>query len=141
MDSKASAKWTGSFKEGSGEVSTASGALTGASYRYAARFEGAAGLNPEELLGAAHAACFSMAVSAELGRLGITAKSIKTAATVTLSKSDPGFAVTRSHLDVLVEAPGAERAMVEAATEAAKKGCPLSKVLKAEVTMSARYEV
>ena len=141
MDSKASAQWTGSLKEGNGEVSTASGALTSAGYRYPARFEGAKGLNPEELLGAAHASCFSMAVSAELGKAGITPKAIKTNATVTLEKDGPGFAVQKSHLDVLVEAPGADKKKVQAATEAAKVGCPMSKVIKAEITMSARYEV
>lgn len=141
MESKASAKWTGSLKEGNGEVSTASGALTSAGYRFPARFEGAKGLNPEELLGAAHASCFSMAVSAELGKAGITAKAIKTNATVTLDKDGPGFAVTKSHLDVVIEAPGADKKKVEAATEAAKSGCPMSKVIKAEISMSARYEV
>lgn len=122
-------------------MSTASGALSSAGYRYPARFEGAKGLNPEELLGAAHAACFSMAVSAELGKAGITPKVIKTNATVTLGKDGEGFAVKKSHLDVVVEAPGADRKKVEAATEAAKVGCPLSKVIKAEITMSAKYEV
>ena len=141
MESKASAQWTGSLKEGNGEVSTASGALSSAGYRFPARFEGAKGLNPEELLGAAHAACFSMAVSAELGKAGITPKAIKTNATVTLDKDGPGFAVTKSHLDVVVEAPGADKKKVEAATEAAKTGCPMSKVIKAQITMNARYEV
>lgn len=143
MDSRASAQWTGSLKEGGGEVSTASGALTSAGYRFPARFEGAKGLNPEELLGAAHAACFSMAVSAELGKVGITVKAVKTNATVTLAKDGEGFAVKKSHLDVVVEAPGADQQKVQAATEAAKAGCPLSKVLKgsAEVTMNAKYEV
>ena len=141
MQSKASAMWTGNLKEGSGEVSTGSGALTSAGYRFPARFEGAKGLNPEELLGAAHAACFSMAVSAELGKIGITPKAIKTNATVTLDKDGPGFAVTKSHLDVVIEAPGADQKKVEAATEAAKTGCPLSKVIKAQISMTARYEV
>lgn len=141
MESKASAQWTGSLKEGNGEVSTASGALAQAGYRFSARFEGAKGLNPEELLGAAHAACFSMAVSAELGKAGITPKAVKTNATVTLDKDGPGFAVTKSHLDVVVEAPGSDKKKVEAATEAAKAGCPLSKVIKAQITMNARYEV
>jgi lipoyl-dependent peroxiredoxin len=141
MESKASAQWTGSLKEGNGEVSTASGALAQAGYRFPARFEGAKGLNPEELLGAAHAACFSMAVSAELGKAGITPKAVKTNATVTLDKDGSGFAVTKSHLDVVVEAPGADKKKVEAATEAAKAGCPLSKVIKAQISMSARYEV
>ena len=141
MESKASAQWTGSLKEGNGEVSTGSGALSAAGYRYPARFEGAKGLNPEELIGAAHASCFSMAVSAELGRAGITPKSVKTQATVTLEKGAQGFDITKSHLDVVVTAPGADEAKVKAATEAAKAGCPVSKVLKAAVSMSARYEV
>jgi len=140
MESKASAQWAGSLKEGNGEVSTASGALSSAGYRYPARFEGAKGLNPEELIGAAHASCFSMAVSAELGRAGITPKSVKTQATVTLEKGEKGFDITRSHLEVVVSAPGADQEKVKAATEAAKAGCPVSKVLKAQISMSARYE-
>jgi lipoyl-dependent peroxiredoxin len=142
MNSTASARWQGGFKDGKGEVSTGSGTLQAASYAVPARFEGQKGLNPEELLGAAHASCFSMAVSAELGKAGITPRSIETKATVSLEKAEVGFEVKRSHLEVVVQAPGADRAKVEAATEAAKTGCPLSKALRAiEVTMSARYEV
>lgn len=141
IDSKASVEWTGGLKDGAGKVSTASGVLNGAAYGFGSRFGGEKGLNPEELLGAAHAACFSMAVSAELGKAGITPKSIKTNATVTLDKEGEGFAVKKSHLDVVVSAPGADQAKVQAATEAAKAGCPLSKVIKAEVSMTAKYEV
>lgn len=141
MESKASAQWAGGLKDGTGEVSTASGVLASAAYRFATRFEGAKGLNPEELLGAAHAACFSMAVSAQLGDAGITPKSVKTQCTVTLSKVGEGFEITESHLDTVVSAPGADQAKVEKAVEAAKAGCPLSKVIKAKVTMSAKYEV
>jgi osmotically inducible protein OsmC len=141
MNSKASAQWTGSLREGTGNVSTDSGALARVPYTFATRFAGQKGLNPEELLGAAHSACFSMAISAELGRAGITPKSVRTQATVTLDKDGEGLSITESHLDVIVEAPGADRAKVEAATEAAKAGCPLSKVIRAKVTMNAQYEV
>src|SRR4051812_31634690 len=107
MNSKASAQWDGSLKDGSGNISTDSGALSKVAYSFGTRFGGQKGLNPEELLGAAHAACFSMAVSAELGKAGITPKAVRTQATVTLDKDGEGFSVTESHLDVAVEAPGA----------------------------------
>ena len=105
---------------------------------YGARFEGTPGTNPEELLGAAHAGCFSMALSLQLGEAGIRPERIETKCTITFEKLDTGFTITRSHLDVAVRAPGADRAKFEAAAQNAKAGCPLSKVLKAEISMDAR---
>src|SRR4051795_5715481 len=102
MNQKATAQWAGSLREGGGNVSTDSGALSKVPYTFATRFGGQKGLNPEELLGAAHSACFSMAVTAELGRAGITPKAVRTQATVTLDKDGEGFAITESHLDVVV---------------------------------------
>ena len=140
MQNKASAQWEGTLKEGRGQISTASGALTNAPYTFATRFGGQRGLNPEELIGAAHSACFSMAVSGALTEAGITAKKISTQATVTLEKTGPGFEIIASHLDVIIEAPGADRRKIEQAAETAKANCPVSKVLKAKVTMTAMVQ-
>jgi osmotically inducible protein OsmC len=122
-------------------VSTGSAVLANVPYTFATRFEGQKGTNPEELIAAAHAGCFAMAFSAQLGEAGVTAKQISASATVTLEKVDGGFAVTSSHLDVTVQAPGANRAAVEKAAENAKAGCPISKLLNARITMEAKYEV
>lgn len=140
MDRKATAAWQGGLKDGKGSISTESQALKGVPYSFAMRFESAPGTNPEELLGAAHAGCFSMALSAQLGEAGIKPERIETKATVTLEKLDSGPTITRSHLDVAVRAPGADRAKFEAAAQKAKDGCPLSKVLKAAITMDARLD-
>jgi osmotically inducible protein OsmC len=141
MQSKASAVWQGGLKDGKGEVSAASGVLSNTPYSFATRFEGKAGTNPEELIAAAHAGCFAMAFSAQLGEAGITPKRIETSATVTLEKTDAGFAVTSSHLVVTAQAPGADRAAVQKAAENAKAGCPISKLLNTKITMEATNQV
>jgi osmotically inducible protein OsmC len=141
MKSKASAVWQGGLKDGKGTISADSGVLSSVPYNFSMRFEGAKGTNPEELVAAAHAACFAMALSAQLGEAGITAKNIASTATVSLEKTDAGFAVTSSHLTVTVQAPGANRAAVEKATENAKAGCPISKLLNAKISLDATYEL
>src|SRR4051812_6485853 len=140
MKRKASAVWRGDLKTGKGVISTESGTLKEAQYSFSARFENGVGTNPEELIAAAHAGCFSMAFSAELGKAGITPKSIQTTATVTLDKTDTGFAVTSSHLDVTASVPGADRNKVLQIAEAAKAGCPISKLLNAKITMTANIQ-
>lgn len=138
MDRKASAAWQGGLKDGKGSLTTESKVLSATPYSFSTRFEGTPGTNPEELLAAAHAGCFSMALSMMLGEAGIVPAQIDTNATVTLEKLDTGFTITRVHLDVSVRAPGADRAKFDASTAKAKVGCPLSRVLKAEITMNAR---
>jgi len=138
MERKATAVWQGGLKDGKGTLTTESKVLSNTPYSYSTRFEGSPGTNPEELLGAAHAGCFTMALSAQLAELGIKSERIETKATITFEKLDTGFTITRSHLDVSVRAPGAERAKFEQATEKAKTGCPMSKVLRAEISMDAR---
>jgi len=132
------AVWRGGLKDGKGMVSTDSGVLSGTPYNFGMRFENEKGTNPEELIAAAHAACFSMALSLFLGEAGMTAESIDTRATVTLEQVAGGFAVTSSHLDTTVKIPGADRAKFEQAAEGAKSGCPISKLLNAKITMDAR---
>jgi lipoyl-dependent peroxiredoxin len=138
MERKATAAWQGGLKDGKGTLTTESKVLSNTPYSFSTRFEGSPGTNPEELLGAAHAGCFTMALSAQLAELGIKSERIETKATITFEKLDTGFTITRSHLDVSVRAPGAERAKFEQATEKAKTGCPMSKVLRAEISMDAR---
>jgi len=138
MIRKASAEWRGGLKDGKGTVSTESGVLSGQAYSFSTRFENAKGTNPEELIAAAHAGCFSMALSAQLGAAGITPESIQTTASVTLEKVGDGFSVTASHLDVTAKIPGAERAAFEKAANEAKAGCPISKLLNAKITMDAK---
>lgn len=137
MQRKGSAHWSGGLKDGKGSVSTASGVLHDTQYSFGTRFENGTGTNPEELIAAAHAGCFSMALSAQLGNAGMTAESIDTTATVTLDKTDAGFSITASHLDVTVKIPGADQAKFEAAAKAAESGCPVSRVLNAKVSMNA----
>jgi len=137
---KASAEWKGGLKDGKGTVSTESGVLTNSPYSFSTRFENAKGTNPEELVAAAHAGCFSMALSAELGKAGITPESIRTTAAVTLEKVGDGFSVTSSDLDVTARIPGGDRAAFQKAADAAKAGCPISKLLNAKITMSAKFE-
>ncbi|HEX7862589.1 MAG TPA: OsmC family protein [Verrucomicrobiae bacterium] len=136
MKRKASAIWQGGLKDGKGTISSDSGVLKQTQYSFGTRFENGPGTNPEELIAAAHAGCFAMAFSAELGKASITPKSIEATATVTLEKSDAGFSVTTSHLDVTASVPGADRAKVQQIAEAAKAGCPISKLLKANITMN-----
>jgi lipoyl-dependent peroxiredoxin len=140
MKRKASAVWHGGIKDGRGSISTASGVLANTQYSFAARFENGVGTNPEELIAAAHAGCFSMALSGQLGAAGLTAETISTEATVSIEKVAEGFAITAVHLDVKAKVPGATpEAFNKAATEA-KEGCPVSKVLNARITMDARLE-
>lgn len=140
MDRKGSAVWTGGLKDGKGTVSTASGVLANTQYSFSTRFENGAGTNPEELIAAAHAGCFSMALSAQLGNANLKPERIETSATVTLEKLESGFAVTKVHLQVNARVPGADRKAFETAANNAKSGCPISKLLKAEITMDAKLE-
>lgn len=140
MKRNASAVWNGDFKDGKGTISTESGVLSGTPYSFAARFEDGSGTNPEELIGAAHAGCFSMALSVQLGQAGLTAESIKTKASVMLEKVDDGFAITSIHLDVNAKVPGATMKAFAIAANNAKAGCPVSKVLNAQITMEANLE-
>jgi osmotically inducible protein OsmC len=138
MKRSGSAVWRGGLKDGKGTVSTESGVLASAPYTFATRFEGQKGTNPEELIAAAHASCFSMALSLFLGEEGMTAESIDTKATVTLEESGGGFAVTASHLETTVRIPDANREKFEKAVETAKSGCPISKLLNAKITLDAK---
>jgi osmotically inducible protein OsmC len=140
MKRKASAIWQGDLKSGKGMISTESGVLSQTQYSFSTRFENGVGTNPEELIAAAHAGCFSMALSAELGKVAMTAESIQTAAAVTLERLESGWTVTQIHLDVSVKIPGADRAAFEAAANAAKAGCPISRLLNATITMDARLQ-
>jgi lipoyl-dependent peroxiredoxin len=135
MKREASARWNGGFKDGSGVMSTSSGAVKDLKYSAGTRFENNPGTNPEELIAAAHAGCFSMAFSVQLGNAGITPESIETRASANFEKIEAGWTVTTIHLAVSVKAPGADAAAVKAAAENAKKGCPVSRLLKAEITM------
>ena len=141
MKRKASAIWQGGLKDGKGTISTESGVLDKTQYSFGTRFENGKGTNPEELIGAAHAGCFSMAFSAELGKTGLTPESIHTTATITMEKTDAGFTVTQSHLDVTIKIPGADKAKVEEIANAAKAGCPISRVLNAKISLTTTIEV
>jgi lipoyl-dependent peroxiredoxin len=138
MTRKASAQWMGSIKEGNGTISTDSGVLLDTPYSFHTRFEDEPGTNPEELIGAAHAGCFSMALSLILGEAGMTARSINTTAAVHLEKAEGGFAITKIHLTVVAQIPGADEAKFQQAAQKAKENCPVSKLFKAEITMEAR---
>ena len=140
MQRKASAVWKGGLKDGKGIVSATSGVLNNTPYSFATRFENTPGTNPEELIAAAHAACFSMALSGQLGGANLTAESISTTATLTMEKLDSGWAITAVHLDVSARVPKADAAAFNKAAENAKSGCPVSKVLKANITMTAKLE-
>lgn len=138
MQRKASALWQGDLKSGNGSISSESGTLKQTQYSFKSRFESGVGTNPEELIAAAHAGCFTMALSAQLGGAGLTAKKLETTATVTLDKVGDGFSITKSHLDLVAEVPGADKAKFDAAVKAAETGCPVSKLFKAEITVNAR---
>ena len=140
MRRKATAVWTGGLKDGKGVISTDSGVLSETQYSFSTRFEEGRGTNPEELIAAAHAGCFSMALSGQLAQAGLTAERIGTTATVRLEKLETGFAITSVHLEVSARVPGADRQAFETAANNAKAGCPVSKVLKAEITMEATLE-
>jgi lipoyl-dependent peroxiredoxin len=138
MQRKAYAAWQGDLRHGKGTLTTESKVLSNTPYSFATRFEASPGTNPEELLGAAHAGCFTMALTHNLGEAGIKPEKIDTAATVTLEKQENGFAITRVHLDVTVKAAGADHAKFNEAAQKAKNNCPLSKVLRAEISMDAK---
>jgi len=140
MQRKANAVWKGGLKDGRGTLSSASGVLKDTKYSFSTRFENEPGTNPEELIAAAHAGCFSMALSAQLGAAGITPEEIATEADVRLEKQEAGFAITAVHLTVRARIPGADEAKFREAAEAAKSGCPVSKVLNARITMDAKLE-
>ncbi|QTF93790.1 OsmC family protein [Halomonas sp. BM-2019] len=135
-----SAEWQGSLQEGQGKVSTASGVLSDTPYNFGQRFENAPGTNPEELIGAAHASCFSMALSLIMGEAGLTPERIATQAEVSLEKGDEGFSITAIHLTTRVTSPGADPAAFEECAEKAKGGCPVSQVLNAKITLDAALE-
>lgn len=140
MKTHGSAVWQGGLKDGKGALSTASGALKDYPYGFAARFEGKPGSNPEELIGAAHAGCFTMALSLILGEAGLTAERMETRADVTLEKLDSGFAITKVHLTLKAKIPGTDKAKFEELAGKAKANCPVSKLLKAEITLDATLE-
>jgi osmotically inducible protein OsmC len=140
MQRKASAVWKGGLKDGKGTVSATSGVLSNTPYSFATRFENTPGTNPEELIAAAHAACFSMALSAQLSGANLTPESISTTATLTMEKLDAGWTITAVHLDVVARVPKADAAAFNTAAEKAKSGCPVSKVLNAKITMNAKLE-
>lgn len=140
MKRKASAIWQGGLKDGNGKISTDSGVLENTQYSFSTRFEEGKGTNPEELIAAAHAGCFSMALSGQLGNAGLTAERINTTAAVTLEKTEAGFTVTQVHLDVSAKIPGATEEAFQTAAGNAKAGCPISRLLKAEITMDAKLE-
>ncbi|MCI0622348.1 MAG: OsmC family protein [Acidobacteria bacterium] len=138
MQRKASAQWQGDLKAGKGSISTESAVLSKTQYSFSTRFENGVGTNPEELIAAAHAGCFSMALSGQLGGAGMTAESIDTTATVTMEKLDAGWTVTKVHLDVRAKIPGADASAFEAAANRAKTGCPISRLLNTTITMEAK---
>ena len=140
MKAHGSAVWSGGLQDGRGAISTHSGALKDYPYGFASRFEGQTGSNPEELIGAAHAACFSMALSMVLGQAGLTAERLETSAEVTLKRQGEGFAITASHLTLSATVPGADDARFQALAADAKANCPVSKLLKAEITLDAKLE-
>jgi osmotically inducible protein OsmC len=137
INRRASAVWQGGLKDGKGAISTASGALKSYPYGFASRFEGTPGTNPEELLGAAHAGCFTMALSLILNEAGLTAERMETTAEVTLAQVDGGYAITAVHLTLTAKVPGTDRATFQELAAKAKAGCPVSKVLKADISLDA----
>ncbi len=140
MERKASAVWKGGLKDGKGEFSSPSGVFSHVPYSFTTRFENAPGTNPEELIAAAHASCFSMALSAQLGAAGFTPESINTTANLKMEKQEAGWAITAIHLDVTGRVPKADDVAFQKAAGEAKAGCPVSKVLKAQITMAAKLE-
>lgn len=140
MKRTASAVWTGGLKDGKGSLSSQSGVLKDTPYGFRMRFEDEPGTNPEELIAAAHAGCFTMALSAQLGEAGMVAERLSTEAAVTLEKKDDGFSITAIHLALVAKIPGAERQAFDAAVDKAKTGCPVSKLLNAQITLEAKLE-
>jgi osmotically inducible protein OsmC len=140
MKRSAQAKWQGDLKSGTGTISTASGTLATTPYSFRSRFEQGTGTNPEELLAAAHAGCFTMALSAQLAEAGLKATSLETSCTITLEQKDGGFAITESHLELKAKVPGATVEAFEKATKAAETGCPVSKLFNTKITLDAHFE-
>ena len=140
MKRTANAQWRGDLKTGKGNISTASGVLSATPYSFQTRFEEGKGTNPEELLAAAHAGCFTMAVSAQLAGAGLTAESLETSCSITLEKQPDGFSITESHLDLKAKVPGATQEQFAAAVNAAKTGCPVSKLYRANITLTSKLE-
>jgi osmotically inducible protein OsmC len=140
MKRTATAMWNGDLKSGKGSISTESGVLSNTQYSFSSRFEQGTGTNPEELIAAAHAGCFSMALSLQLAEQGLVAQSITTKATVTIEKTDAGFTITSSHLELTARIPGASQQAFEKATDNAKDGCPVSKVLDTKITLDRKLE-
>jgi osmotically inducible protein OsmC len=137
---KGSAVWSGGLKDGKGTVSTQSGVLNQQQYGFNTRFEDGAGTNPEELLAAAHAGCFTMALSAQLGEAGMTAQKLETTATVSLDKVEGGFAIPAVHLELVATIPGANEQAFQEAARKAKEGCPVSKLFNANITLDAKLQ-
>jgi len=137
MQRTAKAKWQGDLKTGTGLISTASGVLSDTAYSFHTRFEDGKGTNPEELLAAAHAGCFTMALSNQLGQAGLTAESLETTCTITLGKTDTGFGITESHLELTAKVPGASQEAFDTAVGQAKAGCPVSKLYNTNITLTA----
>ena len=137
MKRSASARWAGNLKEGKGTISTESGVLANTQYSFGTRFESGRGTNPEELMAAAHAGCFSMALSGQLGNAGLTAESIDTSAVVSFEKLEAGWTVTEVHLKLKAKVPGADKAAFDTAAQNAKSGCPISRLLNAKITLEA----
>ena len=140
MSKNASAIWKGSLKEGGGTISTETGVLNNAPYGFKSRFENGPGTNPEELIGAAHAGCFSMAFALMLGNAGLTPEKIETHAAVTLQQDGAGFTITSSHLTVTAKIPGIDQARFNEIANQAKEGCPVSKVMNTKITMDAKLQ-
>ena len=140
MKRKASARWEGDLKTGKGAISTESGILESTPYSFTTRFESGKGTNPEELVAAAHAGCFTMALSAELGKANLVARSLQTTATVTLDRLDAGWTITESHLEVVAKIPDASPEAFRKAAEAAETGCPISRLFNTKITMDAKLE-
>ena len=138
MQRKASAVWQGDLKTGKGSVSTDSGTLKETQYSFSSRFENGVGTNPEELLAAAHAGCFTMALSAQLAAAGMVASKLETTCTISLEKVGEGFSITKSQLDLVAHVPGADKSKFDAAVKAAETGCPVSKLFKTEISVNAR---
>ena len=138
MKRTASAVWNGGLRGGNGTMSSASGVLDNTQYSFTTRFENGIGTNPEELIAAAHAGCFSMALSAELERAELTPESVSTNSTLTFEKTDAGFTITKIHLDVVAKVPGADQETFAKIAQSAKSGCPVSRALNAEITMDAK---
>jgi lipoyl-dependent peroxiredoxin len=140
MHRTASAVWSGALKDGKGTISTQSGVLSDTQYSFSTRFESGKGTNPEELIAAAHAGCFTMALSAQLGTMNFTPQSLRTTATLSFEKLDAGWTISKIHLDVAGRVPGISAEAFESAAQSAKANCPVSRVLRAEITMTASLE-